>query len=134
MGPPSSRHDPVFLNADQIVQEIFRVSVPVNLLRFDIGQTITGTSEGAKEGDIPRVRSGEQIANPRSYDLIRAVIPVHLRRRVVAFSQVTKPVQHLDLLILRQRNRDRSFEFEAPDRFGTMLNESAVTLLALYLA
>src|SRR5262249_59619912 len=42
-----------------------------------------------------------------------------------------KFVEHLDLLILRQRDRDRMFEFESPDRLGTLRDEGAVTLIAL---
>src|SRR5215813_1455179 len=53
--PPGPGYDPIFLNADQVVQEIFRVSAPVNLSRFDIGQAITGTPKGAKKRDVPRV-------------------------------------------------------------------------------
>src|SRR5262249_41583972 len=41
--PPDPGYDPIFLNADQVVQEISRLSAPVNLSRFDIGQTIPGT-------------------------------------------------------------------------------------------
>src|SRR5215510_10105272 len=53
--PPGSGNDTIFLNADQIVQEISRLSAPVNLSRFDIGQAITGTPKGAKKRDVPRV-------------------------------------------------------------------------------
>src|SRR5262249_48255725 len=53
--PPGPGYDSIFLNADQVVQEIFRVSAPVNLSRFDVGQAIPGTPEGAKKCDVQRV-------------------------------------------------------------------------------
>src|SRR5262249_60120900 len=53
--PPGPGYDPIFLNPDQVVQEIFRVPPPVNLSRFNIGQAIPGTPEGAKKCDVQRV-------------------------------------------------------------------------------
>ena len=81
--------------------------------------------------DVARIRLDEQIADPRAQNLIRAVITVYPRHGVVAFGEIGDLVKHLDLLVLRQRNRDRPLEFEAPDRFGTLSDESAVTLFAL---
>src|SRR5262249_15581304 len=52
---PCADNCPVFFNAVLVVQEVFRISVPIKLARFDIGQAITGKSEGMKKGDILRV-------------------------------------------------------------------------------
>src|SRR5262249_21254175 len=96
-----------------------------------VSQAIPGVLEGAKIGDVPRIRPREQVTNPRSHKLIRALVSAHPRQRVIAFGEITESVKHLDLLVLRQCDRDRLFEFEAPDRVRTIRDESAITLLAL---
>src|SRR5262245_5383795 len=128
---PGADHGPVLHDAGQVVQEVFRVPVPIDLMRYGVHQVETGAPEGAKMFDVPRVRPDEQFANPRAQDLIRGLVAVHLRHRVVALGEVSVFKDHLDLLALRQIDRDRLFEFEAPDRFRTIRDESAVTLLAL---
>src|SRR2546425_12609042 len=100
-------------------------------MRFGVRQVEPGAPEGAEMGDVPRIRPDEQIADPRAHDLTRGLVTVHPRHRVVALGEVSIFEEHLDLLVFRQVDRDRLFEFEAPDRFRTIRDESAVTLLAL---
>src|SRR5215475_8149082 len=80
---------------------------------------------------VLRIRPGDQIAEPRAYDLIRGLITVKSRHHVVAFGEVRVFVGQFDMLVCRCANRDRLFKFEAPDPFRSSRDEGAVTLLAL---
>jgi hypothetical protein len=105
--------------------------MPIDFIRFGVRNVVTGAPEGANLVDVSRVRPDEQITDPRSSDLVRGFVAVHTRHRVVAFGQVSVFEYHIYLLVFRQIDGYRLFEFDAPDRFRAIRDESAVTLITL---
>ena len=99
---PTANKRSILLNGDQVVQEVFRIPVPVDFVTFEVCKTVTRVTYGVKRGNVLRIRRDEQITEPCTGDLIGFVVTVHSRHRVVAFGKVGVLEEHLDLLSRRQ--------------------------------
>ena len=127
---PGADDHSVFDNAAQVVQDDFGFPVPVHFVCLDIVEVVTAALESTKKLDILRVGPDQQISEPRAQNLSRAVVAVHSRHGVVAFSEVRELVKHFDLIVHRQHHRYRLFEFKTPDAFRADRNEGTVVLVA----
>jgi hypothetical protein len=128
---PNADHSPVFHNADQVCQKVFRIPEPIDPMHFGVRQLETCAFEGEHLVYVPWVRPDDQIADPRAYNLICGLVAVKPRHHIVAFGEVGVFEDPLNLFVFRQVDRIRRFHFVAPDRFRTVRDEGAVTLLAL---
>src|SRR6476469_1891537 len=91
---------------------------------------VTVLSQLQKHGDILRIGWNQKILKTRPTNLISVFITVHSSHGVVAFSEVRVLEKHLGLLVGGETERNRLFELVSPDRFRTIFDKGAVTVVA----
>src|SRR5881397_2378429 len=82
---PTANQCSVLLNGVQVVQEVFRIPIPVDFVTFKVCKSVTRLPYGVKRGDVVRIRGDEQLTQPYTRDLLSFVVTVHSRHGVVAF-------------------------------------------------
>src|SRR5262249_34507880 len=122
----------VFLDADQVAQKVFRISVYVYFAGFRADQVVAATYKGSRiRINYVRFQLDEETADPPAEDLIHTGIAVRSRKYLVAFSDITTFVKQIDLFVFRQRDWYRLVKFITPNPFRTVRKESAVAVVAI---
>src|SRR5438105_11464644 len=130
LGAPDT-HQPALLDeADDVIKEDAGSPIAGALAGFRIGQPISRPDERPDLLAVRGIADVMQVGETRAHEVPGFVIAIHPGHRVVALRDAGPRIQSIDLLVLRQRHRNRWIDLEPRYALGRLRNESAVALLA----